>query len=481
MKFENIKPERVFYYFGNICDVPHGSGDTDGIGRYCKNFARNHGLKYEIDDSNNVVIYKPGTAGYEGSEPVILQGHTDMVCQKADGYHINFVERGIEAYVDGDFVKARGTTLGADNGIAVAMILAILEDDTISHPPIEAVFTTDEEVGMRGAKMLDKTLLKGKRMVNLDSEDGDIVTVSCAGGRDIYVLVVQEDDVTEKGDAIRIVLKGLKGGHSGIDINRNRVNADILMGRVLNHLRNAMSFSVVSVCGGDKTNAIPNYCEAALVVSDGEAFKSLADDYLEIVKTEISDKEENFCYEVSLEGKGEYEVLSNEVSDKLINILVGVPNGVMDMSASVEGLVETSLNLGILDVDKFGVGIRISLRSNKASALEALEERVVAFFRMQNIMDISVNDKYLPWEYKENSVLRDTYKRIYKQEMGEEPKVEAIHAGLECGVFAAEIEDFDCISIGPFLYDVHTVNERLSISSTETVYKNLLKLLEELR
>ena len=166
MKFENIKPERVFYYFGNICDVPHGSGDTDGIGRYCKNFARNHGLKYEIDDSNNVVIYKPGTAGYEDSEPVILQGHTDMVCQKADGYNINFVERGIEAYVDGDFVKARGTTLGADNGIAVAMILAILEDDTIAHPPIEAVFTTDEEIGMIGAKALDKTLLKGKRMVN---------------------------------------------------------------------------------------------------------------------------------------------------------------------------------------------------------------------------------------------------------------------------------------------------------------------------
>ncbi len=479
MKFENIKPERVFYYFGNICDVPHGSGDTDGIGRYCKNFARNHGLKYEIDDSNNVVIYKPGTAGYEDSEPVILQGHTDMVCQKADGYHINFVERGIEAYVDGDFVKARGTTLGADNGIAVAMILAILEDDTIAHPPIEAVFTTDEEIGMIGAKALDKTLLKGKRMVNIDSEDGDIITVSCAGGSDV-VAVIPTNRVEVKGDSVKIVLKGLNGGHSGIEINGNRVNADILMGRVLNHLRNAMSFSVVSVCGGDKSNAIPKYSEALLVADNGDALKSIADDYLDIVKEEISDRESDFSYIVEVGGKGEYRVLSADSAYKLINTLVAVPNGVMDMSANVEGLVETSLNLGILATEYDTLNIHISLRSNKSSALTALEERVAAFFKMQSI-ESTIFGKYLPWEYKENSVLRDTYKRIYKQEIGEEPKVEAIHAGLECGVFAAEIEDFDCISIGPFLYDVHTVNERLSISSTETVYKNLLKLLEELR
>lgn len=480
MKFNAIEPERVFYYFGNICDVPRGSGDMGGMCRYCKNFAMNHGLEYETDDADNVIIYKPGTRGYENSEPVILQGHIDMVCQKIADYDIDFTQRGIEAYIDGDFIKAKGTTLGADNGIAVAMILAILEDDTIPHPPIEAVFTTDEEVGMRGAKFLDKTLLKGKRMINLDSEDGDTITVSCAGGSDIFVSIFQKDDVTEKGDAIRIVLKGLKGGHSGIEINRNRVNADILMGRVLNHLRNETGFSVVSVNGGDKTNAIPNYCESILVVNDGEAFKSLAEEYLDTIKAEISDKEESFCYDVISEGNDEYEIISRAISDKLINILVTVPNGVVNMSASVEGLVETSLNLGVLDADKFGVSIRISLRSNKASALTALEEKVTAFFEMQNIQP-DVFGKYLPWEYNENSVLRETYKRIYKEQMGEDIKVEAIHAGLECGVFAAAIEDFDCISIGPFLYDVHTVNERLSISSTETVYKILLKLLEELR
>lgn len=479
MKFENIKPERVFYYFGNICDVPRGSGNMGGMRRYCKNFAMNHGLEYVTDDADNVIIYKPGTKGYENSAPVILQGHTDMVCQKESDYEIDFVERGIEAYVDGDFVKAKGTTLGADNGIAVAMILAILEDDTIPHPPIEAVFTTDEEIGMIGAREFDMSLLKGKRMINLDSEDGDVITVSCAGGSDV-VAHIPADRAKVKGDSVKVVLKGLNGGHSGIEINGNRVNADILMGRVLNHLRNAISFSVVSVCGGDKSNAIPNYSEALLVTDKGDALKSLAEEYLGIIKDEISDRERNFTYCVEIEGNGEYSALSDDSANKLINTLVAVPNGVMDMSASVEGLVETSLNLGILATEDNAVNIHISLRSNKSSALTALEERVAAFFKMQNI-ESKVFGKYLPWEYNENSVLRETYKRIYKEQMGEEPKVEAIHAGLECGVFAAEIKDFDCISIGPFLYDVHTTKERLSVSSTEIVYNNLLKLLEELR
>lgn len=479
MKFNAIEPERVFYYFGNICDVPRGSGDMGGMRRYCKNFAMNHGLEYETDDADNVIIYKPGTRGYENSEPVILQGHTDMVCQKTDDYDIDFVERGIEAYVDGDFLKAKGTTLGADNGIAVAMMLAILENNEISHPPIEAVFTTDEEIGMIGAKKLDMSLLKGKRMINLDSEDGDVITVSCAGGSDVTA-VIPTNRVDVRGEALRIILKGLNGGHSGIEINANRVNADILMGRVLNHLSGEMDFSVISVCGGDKSNAIPNYCEAVIVADDGNSLTVLADEYLAVVKEEISDREGNFSYCVDTVGNGEYKALSSDSTDKLINTLVAVPNGVMDMSASVPGLVETSLNLGILATEEDSVNINISLRSNKSSALTALEERVSAFFRMQNI-ESSVFGKYLPWEYNENSVLRETYKRIYKEQMGEDIKVEAIHAGLECGVFAAAIEDFDCISIGPFLYDVHTVNERLSISSTETVYKILLKLLEELR
>ena len=479
MKLENIKPERVFYYFGNVCDVPHGSGDMSGIRRLLKNFAINHNLEYVTDDYDNVIIYKQGTKGYENSEPVILQGHTDMVCQKCDDYDIDFVERGIDAYVDGDFVKARGTTLGADNGIAVAMILAILEDNTISHPPIEAVFTTDEEIGMIGANNLDMSLLKGKRMINIDSEDGDIITVSCAGGSDI-IATIPTDRVDSEGDVIKITLKGLIGGHSGIEINSNRVNADILMGRVLNHLRNEQKFSVISVCGGDKSNAIPNYCEAVLVAHDGVALKEIAEEYLEVIKVEISDREKDFSYCVALDGKDTCRSLSSKVSKTLINILATAPNGVLDMSASVEGLVETSLNLGILETTDDTINLRFSLRSNKASALKALEEKIVAFLNMQNVESV-VFGKYLPWEYNENSVLREAYKRIYTEQMGEEPKVEAIHAGLECGVFAAAIDDFDCISIGPFLYDVHTVKERLSISSTEVVYKFILKLLEELR
>ncbi len=479
MKLSNIEPQRVFYYFENICDIPHGSGNMDGISRYCRNFAINHNLEYYMDDADNVIIYKPASVGYENAEPVILQGHLDMVCQKEDGYDIDFSEQGIEPYIDGDFVKARGTTLGADNGIAVAMILAILEDDSLSHPPIEAVFTTDEEIGMIGARQLDMTKLRSARMINLDAEEADIVTVSCAGGSDV-TLKIPLNTIKKSGTQLQILLKGLRGGHSGIEINGNRVNADILAGRILNHLKNDEDFEIISICGGDKSNAIPNSCEINLCVSNPQNFALKAQEYFELVKEEISDREEGFCPQVIVGASGEFDVFSPVAKDQVINTLLCVPNGVMDMSASVPGLVETSLNLGILKTDSENVSVHISLRGNKQSSLTALEERIAVFFRMQNL-ECQVFGKYPPWEYKADSLLRSLYIDVYKEQMGQEPAVEAIHAGLECGVFASAIQSFDCIAIGPYLYDVHTTKEKLCISTTESVYKMLLKMLEKLR
>ena len=475
----NLKPERVFYYFKQISDVPRGSGNCRGIALYCRNFAINHNLKYIKDDANNVVIFKDGTPGYENSEPVILQGHTDMVCQKTERATTDFINRGLELFVDGDFLKAKETTLGADNGIAVAMILAILESDSIPHPPIEAVFTSDEEIGLIGAGKLDKSVLSAKKMINLDSEEDDTVTVSCAGGCH-FLAQTTVDYKEQNGTKITLTLQGLKGGHSGIEINNNRVNADILAGRVLNHLKKSCEFDIINIYGGDKDNAIPNKCVIELCVEDAYVFINTADEYLSIIKAEISDRENGFNFNFEKGEAANYKVLSDEIKSKLIFALTCVPNGVLEMSADIHGLVQTSLNLGILKTENNILSFHFGLRSNKKSGLSFLIEKLEAFFDSVDF-EGSTNGHYPPWEYKEDSSLRELYKEIYSDYFGKAPKVEAIHAGLECGVFADAIDGIDCISIGPALYDVHTVNEKLSISSTENVFNILLKILEKLQ
>ncbi len=475
----DLKPERVFYYFKQISDVPRGSGNCSGMARYCKNFAINHNLKYVKDEADNVVIFKDGTPGYENTDPVILQGHTDMVCQKTEEATTDFINRGIELFVDGDFLKAKETTLGADNGIAVAMILAILESDNIPHPPIEAVFTTDEEIGLIGAGKLDKSVLSAKKMINLDSEEDDTVTVSCAGGCHFFAKTAVNYQ-EKNGTKIIITLKGLKGGHSGVEINNNRVNADTLAGRFLNHIKNSCDFDIISINGGDKDNAIPNKCTIELCVNDVDLFIEDAEKYLDIIKAEISDRESEFTFSFDKGENSSFNVLSNDIKNKLIFALTCVPNGVLEMSAEITGLVQTSLNLGVLKIENDVLSLHFGLRSNKKSGLSFLREKLVAFFDSVN-WETATNGHYPPWEYKEDSQLRELYKNVYKEYFGKEPKVEAIHAGLECGVFADAIDGIDCISIGPALYDVHTVNEKLSISSTENVFNILLKILENLK
>ncbi len=475
----NLKPERVFYYFKQISDVPRGSGNCGGMARFCKNFAVNHNLKYVKDNADNVVIFKDGTPGYENSEPVILQGHTDMVCQKTEDATTDFINRGIELFVDGDFLKAKETTLGADNGVAVAMILAILESDNIPHPPIEAVFTSDEEIGLIGAGELDMSILRAKKMINLDSEEDDTVTVSCAGG--CHFLAKTPLDYQEKnGTKITITLKGLKGGHSGVEINNNRINADTLTGRFLNHIKSCCDFHIININGGDKDNAIPNKCTIELCVKDVDSFIKTSEEYLNVIKSEIYDRESGFAFTFDISEQASYRVLSDEIKNKLIFALTCVPNGVLEMSAEINGLVQTSLNLGILKIENDVLSLHFGLRSNKKSGLSFLIERLVTFFDSVN-WETDTNGHYPPWEYKENSQLRELYKEAYKDYFGKEPKVEAIHAGLECGVFADAIDGIDCISIGPALFDVHTVNEKLSISSTENVFNLLLKMLEKLK
>lgn len=476
---KNLQPQRFFYYFEQLSSIPHGSGNMDAIAQFCVDFAIEHNLKYIRDNANNVIIYKNGTVGYENSEPIILQGHLDMVCQKTPDYNIDFAKDGLDLYVEEDYLKARGTTLGGDNGIAVAMVLAILESDDIPHPPIEAVFTTDEEVGMIGAHALDMSVLQGRRMINLDSETDNIVTVSCAGGSDFKV-TIPLSTTKMHGTLVTIDIKGLKGGHSGVEINKNRVNANIIAGRVLNEIKSRLNFGMVSINGGDKSNAIPNRCVIELCVPSVENFTSEAQNILDVIKSEINDREPDFNFEITVCSTKEIDILSNDTANKIIYTLLLAPNGIIEMSAEIDGLVQTSLNIGVLITTPNGIVMHWALRSNKQSALAFLEQRLVTFFKELNV-PYETFGHYPPWEYKSNSCLREIYCNTYNKAFGKLPTIKAIHAGLECGVFAAGIKDFDCISVGPNLYDVHTVNEKLSISSTESIYNLLIKILEKLK
>lgn len=478
-KLESLNPQRVFHYFEEISSVPRGSGNMKKIAEYCEKFALEHNLKYIRDLSDNVIIFKEATKGMEGVEPIILQGHLDMVCQKTAETSIDFEKEGIDLYIDGDYIKAKGTTLGADNGIALSMILAVLESDSIAHPPIEAVFTVDEEVGMLGAMALDMSLLLAKRMINIDSEDEGVVTVSCAGGSD-FSAVYPVERVKKSGTEVTLKINGLRGGHSGIEINSGRVNGDVLMGRFLDCVGQCVEFDIISINGGDKANAIPNACEAHLCVNDSVGFSEKAKACFETVKSEITHREPDFSIEVSVGDAGEFEVFDESAKNKTINSLICVLNGVVEMSAEIDGLVETSLNLGILTTENDKICFGLSLRSNKKSAHKFLARRLKVFFETLGFK-CDESGQYPPWEFNDHSYLQKLFGDVYEKRCGVRPTVEAIHAGLECGVFSSAIEGMDCISIGPEMRGVHTTEEKLNIPSVGRTFEILTEVLANMK
>lgn len=476
--YKDTKHSRVFELFEELSKIPRGSGNRAAIAAFCADFAKKHSLRYVVDDAKNVVIYKPASRGYENAEPVILQGHLDMVCQKTAETPIDFLTDGIEIVREGDTLRANGTTLGADNGIAVAMVLSILERDDLPHPPLEAVFTADEEIGMLGAVELDTSLLSARRLINLDSEEDDTVTVSCAGGSDFKVFMSLKRQSVISG-VVKISLVGLKGGHSGVEIASHRVNAATLSGRLLSSLATEAEFDLVSVNSGTKANAIPCAAEIILATAQPQDLAALARKHLDEIRAEIAHKEPGFTAEITEEAKTECLIIDKETTKQLIYALTCTPCGVMEMSAEIEGLVETSLNLGILSTDGDEAVLCYALRSNKASALAALEQKMKTFYSLLDVT-VSTSGHYPPWEFKKDSALTSLYRETYRELMGTDPKVEAIHAGLECAVFSSAIPGVDCIAIGPNVYDAHTVKERLSIASAEKTYDLLLELLKRL-
>lgn len=476
---EELEPKKVFYYFEEICGIPHPSYKEKKISDYLVSFAKSHGLEYYQDDLYNVVMIAPATEGYEDEEPVILQGHMDMVCEKEPGREIDFENEGLKIFVDGDYVTAEGTTLGGDDGIAIAFALAILDSPEIAHPRLEVIVTVSEEVGMEGATGVDLSMLKGHKLLNLDSEAEGVMTVSCAGGNSsaCHVPVLYEE---KSGSALALRVGGLKGGHSGVEIDKGRANANRVMGRLLLALEQAgVGFDIAALCGGAKQNAIPREAQALLLVpgKDLDTAKNILTETITQVKNEYATNDPGLALSIEEAGEKQEKVLQDASKKAVVMLLNNLPNGIQSMSADIEGLVETSLNMGIVTLDEKEFLAEFAVRSSVESARDA----VTACIR--NLVEyaggtLAVSGVYPAWEYKKDSVMREDAARIFREIYEKEPKIEAIHAGLECGILAGKIDGLDGISIGPDMVGIHTFEEKLSISSTKRVFEFVVELLK---
>ena len=474
---EGLQPERALYYFEEICKIPHGSRNTKQISDYLVAFARAHGLRSYQDEVNNVVIYKDGSRGYEQHLPVILQGHMDMVAEKTRDSAIDFMTDGLSLKTDGEYIWAENTTLGGDDGIAVAYALAILEAEDIPHPPLECVFTVDEEIGMDGARALDTSVLQGRMLVNCDSEEEGILTVSCAGGATSGLHLPVSFEKAE-GSGIHLYVDGLIGGHSGAEINKGRANSNKVMGLLLKRLFKEYPYRLVYVRGGQKDNAIPRYTMAKVIVAPEYLDDALAcidrigeELIRELPAPEVKAK----IWAEACVCRG--RAMNAASTRKTLGLLNDVPSGVQKMSADIEGLVQTSLNLGILKTEGEEVTMTFSVRSSVNTEKIALIDQLKTVGEKYGA-SYTETGAYPAWEYKKESKLRDVMVQAFESLYGRKPVVEAIHAGLECGLFSDKIPGLDCVSFGPDMQDIHTTRERLNIASANRTWKYLLEILK---
>ena len=479
MLSEELYPQRVFYYFEQIAAIPRGSRNTKAISDYLVDFAKEHNLVWYQDENNNVVIVKEASAGYEAAEPIIIQGHMDMVCEKEKGVDIDFEKDGLKLYIDGDFLKAEGTTLGGDDGIAVAYALALLDSQEIAHPKLEVVITVDEEIGMLGAEAIDLSMLTGHTMLNIDSDvEGSFLT-GCAGGMAVNVTLPIKR-VMQSGEKVALTITGLEGGHSGSEIDKEHGNANILMGRLLRALFEETPFGIISLAGGLKDNAIPRECVTELLVPQENVnlVKEIADKLDIELKKEFMTADPSVCIEFEDLGKKEESILDFGSVSRVIFYLRSVPNGVQHMSQVMHGMVETSLNLGIMELKEDALHTVTSIRSSVGTRKADLLDRVTAIVELLG-GEAEVEGDYPAWEYKQDSSLRPQIAKVYKQLYGKDPVFETIHAGLECGLLSEKIKNLDCVSFGPDNFDIHTPKERLSISSTGRVWDFIVEFLRQ--
>lgn len=471
--------KNVLKYFTEISSVPRGSGHNEKISEYIVNFAKEHNLRYVQDEALNVIIYKDAAKGYELHTPVILQGHMDMVCVTEEGFSHDFENEGLELLVEDDYITANKTTLGADDGIAIAYAMAILADDRLLHPALEVVITTDEETGMDGAKALDTSLLKGRMMINLDSEDEDCILCSCAGGMRCGINIPLAR-VTAEGEVMDITISGLKGGHSGAEINKNRANATLLAARLLMELSESIDYLCISLKGGEKDNAIPAYAKLSILIKDEAGAKAAIEALTQKYKKELSTSEPDLDIRYEVRNEETVSAIHPNSFSKMLFVLIQAPDGVQEMSADIEGLVESSLNLGVFetcdDVAEFNYALRSSVSSYKYFMRDKL-----AFLAEFAGGECESGSEYPAWEYKKDSALREEFGEVYRMFYGKKARFEAIHAGLECGIICEKVPDMDIVSIGPLMHDIHSPAERLSITSALRLYRFLETLLSAMR
>lgn len=479
MNISDFEPKKVFHFFEEISKIPRGSGNTEKIAKYCIEFAEKRGLRHAKDSAGNVVIYANGTTGYENSKPLILQGHLDMVCEKTAESKIDMEVSGIDLRTDGETIWANNTTLGADDGIAIAYILALLDSDDIPHPPIEALLTNDEEIGMLGARALDTSLIKGRRMINIDSEEEGILTVSCAGGVraycDLPLNFIKADADTI---AYKLKINGLLGGHSGIDINKHRTNANILLGRLLQHICRVSEIYVSSIDGGKKTNVIPQQAECIICsknINEAEIEKSVKG-FNDIIRREIAHLEPEVSITAIKCDVPECHTDSDSTR-KLIFTLLQVPNGVQSMSPDMPEMVQTSLNFGELSIVDNSLKMVFFIRSNASTGKQLTVQKLLSFIDYL-YGSVEFRADYPAWEYRPQSPLRDIMTKAYQDYYSDMPKIQAIHAGLECGILASKINDLDIVSFGPDILNVHTPKESMNIESVQRSWQFFIKVLE---
>lgn len=477
---DNIEPSNVLKYFEEICSIPHGSRDTKRISDYLVNFAKERNLEFIQDASNNVIIKKAGQLGGEMAAPIIIQGHMDMVCEKEEDCDIDFESEGLRLKIEDEFITAEGTTLGGDDGIAVAYALAVLDSSDIPHPPLECVFTVDEEIGMLGAAALDMSQIKGRKLLNIDSEEEGYLLVSCAGGATVtlHVPVLRRG---AQGEKYILTVSGLMGGHSGVEINKGRANASIVLGNVLKELSLADdSLKIISVSGGLKDNAIPVKAEAVFVSKNIDAVKQATAEMNEELKEIFKNTDPNikldvFCYNSDTI---QFYPLDEMNNLQFIMCFGTMPFGVKSMSKDIEGLVQTSLNLGILTTSENEITVTYSVRSSVRSEKDQLIEELKLI--AQSIgATVEVTGDYPAWEYKKESELRDLMTFTYEEMYGKPMVVQAIHAGVECGIFSDALDGLDAVSFGPDILDIHTPKERLSIESTKRTWEYITKVLQK--
>ena len=481
----NLKPAAIWQHFYALTQIPRPSGHMDEITGFIEDFGKKLGLETLRDSANNICIRKPATPGYEGRKTIILQSHLDMVPQANSDLKFDFTKDPIQPYIDGEWVKAKGTTLGADNGIGVAATMAILEAKDIPHGPIEGLFTTDEETGMYGALAIRPGFVEGKIMLNLDSEDDGELCIGCAGGADVTIQFQYDEEtwIPKEDVAVKISLTGLKGGHSGVDINLGRANANKLMFRFLKDAMLQYDIRLSAVSGGSLRNAIPRESFATIVVDGKEPYEriqEMAKAYEKLFNAEYAGIEEKISFKAEFEEVTPgMKLIPKQIQEKLTHAIVACPNGVMSMIASIPEIVETSVNMAIVESGNGLTEIKFLARSSSASRKAELTGAIESLFKIAGADFIQTNNEYPGWDPNPHSAILKVMEKVYEEQRGEKPKVEVMHAGLECGIILASVPGLDTVSFGPTIQFPHSPDERVKIDTVELFWDYLLGILKK--